>query len=211
MTLQITLLGVFALVTPVLVLAMVSVALAARLARAGHEESRSAPPATPSFDANDQLGQLDQLRAQVQTLQRSQKALHAELAHCRNAIARIERDGRQALPQGTAIESLGPSALAASRRTPPDIPPPPNTPLANGIESRQETKLPPVCAITSPAAERRGPPLPLPRPEPQVQAVEAKPELSDEEIDALPPEVPTPGKPRKRILPPPKKPAMRSL
>jgi hypothetical protein len=35
-------------------------------------------------------------------------------------------------------------------------------------------------------------------------------ELTDEEIDALPPELP-PAKPRKRILPPPKQPAWRKL
>ncbi len=41
--------------------------------------------------------------------------------------------------------------------------------------------------------------------------VEPPRELTDEELDALPPELPTPDKSRKRILPAPKKPVLRSL
>lgn len=52
---------------------------------------------------------------------------------------------------------------------------------------------------------------PLPRPEPVYEEPEPVVELSDDELDALPPELPVPDKPRKRILPVPKKPVLRNL
>ncbi|RZL93301.1 MAG: hypothetical protein EOP76_09545 [Variovorax sp.] len=52
---------------------------------------------------------------------------------------------------------------------------------------------------------------PLPRPEPvQVPDVMER-ELTDEELDALPPELPAETRPRKRILPAPKKPTLNRL
>jgi hypothetical protein len=52
---------------------------------------------------------------------------------------------------------------------------------------------------------------PLPRPEPVQEPEVVERELSDEELDALPPELPTDKKPRKRVLPAPKKPTLNSL
>ncbi|MDM0112107.1 hypothetical protein QTI66_08095 [Variovorax sp. J22R133] len=52
---------------------------------------------------------------------------------------------------------------------------------------------------------------PLPRREPFDAPEHVERELSDEELDALPPELPTPDKPRKRILPAPRKPPLSSL
>jgi hypothetical protein len=52
---------------------------------------------------------------------------------------------------------------------------------------------------------------PLPRPAPSYAADAPELELSDEEIDALPAELPVPGPARKRVLPAPKKPVMREL
>ena len=69
-------------------------------------------------------------------------------------------------------------------------------------------------AISTPTVSARPPELmhtPLPRPEPTYEREEPAPELSDEELDALPPELPDSGKLRKRILPAPKKPSLRNL
>jgi hypothetical protein len=52
---------------------------------------------------------------------------------------------------------------------------------------------------------------PLPRAVPVYSAPEPQRELTDEEIDALPADVPASDKPRKRILPSPKKSVLRNL
>ncbi|MDM0045555.1 hypothetical protein QTH91_13765 [Variovorax dokdonensis] len=44
-----------------------------------------------------------------------------------------------------------------------------------------------------------------------ADTLEPQTELTDEELDALPPELPAPDKPRKRVLPPPKKPPLNRL
>lgn len=73
----------------------------------------------------------------------------------------------------------------------------------------------PDAAGRPPAAVSARPPelelTPLPRPEPAPEPEAAQPELSDEELDALPPELPVPGKARKRVLPAPRNPPLRSL
>lgn len=85
-----------------------------------------------------------------------------------------------------------------------------------------ESTVPPRPSATQPgssgarasAVSARPPELmhtPLPRPQATYEQVEPVPELSDEELDALPPELPGSGKPRKRVLPAPKKPSLRSL
>jgi len=69
-------------------------------------------------------------------------------------------------------------------------------------------------AIPAPTVSARPPELmhtPLPRSEPTYEQEEPAPELSDEELDALPPELPDSGKPRRRVLPAPKKPSLRNL
>lgn len=52
---------------------------------------------------------------------------------------------------------------------------------------------------------------PLPRAEPVYAATEPTRELTDAEIDALPADLPELTLPRKRILPSPRKPTLRSL
>lgn len=53
---------------------------------------------------------------------------------------------------------------------------------------------------------------PIVRPASVYATEEPAPELTDTELDALPPDLPTPGRPQRRILPPPKKkPTMRNL
>ena len=97
------------------------------------------------------------------------------------------------------------------------------------IESLSTAKLPkpaPPRATTSPAPtppapsapeaviSARPPELlltPLPEPAPVYEVPAPERELTDEEIDALPPEPLVTDKPRKRVLPPPKKPVMRGL
>ncbi|MGJ7510597.1 hypothetical protein [Variovorax sp. GT1P44] len=91
--------------------------------------------------------------------------------------------------------------------------------VAPGVafESPERPQRPPASgasAMPAPAVSARPPELvhtPLPRPQPVLHADESGPELSDEEIDALPAELPVPGKQRKRVLPAPKKPVWRSL
>ncbi|MBO9647904.1 MAG: hypothetical protein J7605_05285 [Variovorax sp.] len=53
--------------------------------------------------------------------------------------------------------------------------------------------------------------VPLPRVKPCHEPEEPKLELSDEEIDALPPDLPQPAKQRRRILAAPVKPPLRSI
>jgi hypothetical protein len=68
--------------------------------------------------------------------------------------------------------------------------------------------------VSPPAISARPPELlltPLPRQEPVYDEPESERMLSDEEIDALPPELPLEGQPRKRLLSPPKKPVLRNL
>ena len=73
----------------------------------------------------------------------------------------------------------------------------------------------PASALApAPSVSARPPEMmqrPLPSPAPSYAPDEPEIELSDEEIDALPAEIPVPGRARKRILPAPKKPVMREL
>jgi hypothetical protein len=69
-------------------------------------------------------------------------------------------------------------------------------------------------AMSPPAISARPPELlltPLPQPEPVYDEPAPERVLSDEEIDALPPELPTVDRPRRRVLPTPKKPVLRNL
>jgi hypothetical protein len=86
-------------------------------------------------------------------------------------------------------------------------------------ESPLDPPLPPVpapgTAARHPAAVSARPPelelTPLPRSQPSRDPEVGVPELSDEELDALPPALPEPGKARRRILPLPKKPPFHNL
>lgn len=80
--------------------------------------------------------------------------------------------------------------------------------------NRPVTPAPGASPVSPQAVSARPPELmhaPLPRPQPTYEIETPEPELSDEEIDALPPEIPDAGRPRKRILPAPKKPSLRDL
>lgn len=71
-----------------------------------------------------------------------------------------------------------------------------------------------AVAVSPPAISARPPELlltPLPQLEPVYDEPEPERVLSDEEIDALPPELPPADRPRKRLLSPPKKPVLRNL
>lgn len=97
------------------------------------------------------------------------------------------------------------------------------SPLPQISTSQQRTATPPTTPTTPPQAPApravsppvvaRAPevrPTPIAQPEPVFTKEESTRELTDEELDAFPPELPT-EKPRKRILPAPKKPTFRSL
>lgn len=87
-------------------------------------------------------------------------------------------------------------------------------PAVIAVPATTSPVAPRALAPSPPAVSARPPELlltPLPRPEPVYDEPEPMPELSDEELDALPPELPAPDIPRKRILPAPKKPVLRNL
>lgn len=54
-------------------------------------------------------------------------------------------------------------------------------------------------------------PAPIPRPEPVRREEALAPELTDEEVDAMLPELPAPSKSRKRLLAAPRKPTFHRL
>lgn len=115
-----------------------------------------------------------------------------------------EQDERRAAELRVLLQALSaqPVATVPPVASPPPEPPRPRVPA-------------PGAPVRPPAAVSARPPelelTPLPRPEPLQESEVAAPELSDEELDALPPDLPAPDKARKRILPPPKKPPLRSL
>ena len=127
------------------------------------------------------LDTLPQLAAQLHALQRSQAALQVELTSCRDAVARIHRQ----LPS-ERIGSASQRATATVRPT----------------------------TVEAPAAARppqRLMPQPLARPAPVAETIAQAVELSDAEIDALPPDLPALDKARKRVLPAPRKPTLQRL
>ncbi len=77
--------------------------------------------------------------------------------------------------------------------------------LLQAVEQRPAAAAPPPAVRAARPPEWTSAPLARPDAARRQSAPPAR-ELSDEEIDALPPELPVPGKPRKRILPAPKKP-----
>lgn len=84
-------------------------------------------------------------------------------------------------------------------------------PLPSGDAQRAAPRSP---VASAPATSARPPELmqtPLPRSQPAFEPEAPAVELSDEEIDALPAEVPMAGRPRKRVLPAPTKPVLRDL
>ena len=91
-------------------------------------------------------------------------------------------------------------------------------PEVRALESRAATQLR-ALAFDAPASgaqpvSARPPELlhrPIVRPAPAYAFEEPAPELTDAELDALPPDLPAPAKPQRRILPPPKKPSFRNL
>lgn len=92
-------------------------------------------------------------------------------------------------------------------------------PEVRALDSRGATHLRPPAfdapASRTQAVSARPPELlqsPIVRPAPVYATEEPSPELTDTELDALPPDLPTPGRPPLRILPPPKnKPTLRNL
>lgn len=208
MTLQTTPLGIVVLVLSLALLAVASAALTVWVARTNAKRSEDTRPA----QSNEDL--IDQLRAQLQALRHAQKAALAELADCRAAIARLDRD-RQPQPNRTTVESPRGSETGVSPPTPQGTAlQKQSPPLAKEVEHQHRPsaeKQSPVRTTARPTFEPPAVPQPLPRPAPFVETPRTEPELSDEEIDALPPELPSPDKPRKRILPPPRKPTLRSL
>ncbi|MET3915022.1 hypothetical protein ABID97_001804 [Variovorax sp. OAS795] len=161
-------------------------------------------------------------RALQQTLQRVpplvQQAIQVELefqaqqqAYREEARAnerqrwQAEQDERRAAELQLLLRALA----AQPRKAQQAVAAEPSGPVQHPTVPPPGTSAAPVLAVSA-----RPPELlhtPLPRPQPTYEQVEPVPELSDEELDALPPELPELGKPRKRVLPAPKKPSLRSL
>jgi hypothetical protein len=90
----------------------------------------------------------------------------------------------------------------------------PPTPVVQPAEpARRPQRVRMPSAEATPAIPARPPEPPPQQRLPVVHARQQEPgrELTDEEIDAMPPELPAPVRPRKRVLPPPKKQAWREL
>lgn len=123
------------------------------------------------------------------------KALrHALLGH-QVEHARLERERRfenETVPGPPAAPAATPARVPAAAIAP--------APFPNG----KTGSAPP------PAAQHAPQPAPLARPASKPEPV-AQRELTDDELDALPPDLPPLGKPRKRVMAPPKKPPLRSL
>lgn len=115
-----------------------------------------------------------------------------------------EKDERRAAELRVLLQALGAQPSAGATRTAASPPEPARPPVpAPGALARHAAAVsarPPELELT-----------PLPRPQPSRGPEPAAPELSDEELDALPPDLPAPDKARRRILPPPKRPPFRSL
>ena len=138
-----------------------------------------------------------------------QQALQVELdlfghQQAQRDVAIAQREEARSAALRALIESLGlaraprpapPRATTSPASTPPPLPPPPPSAPEAVVSAR-----PPELLLT-----------PLAEPAPVYEAPAPERELTDEEIDALPPEPLVTDKPRKRVLPPPKKPVMRSL
>ena len=130
------------------------------------------------------------------------------------AARREERSAaelRRVLEALEALEVLKVVARRSKLPSPPSPLPPPSRPspqptvvVERSVQSPMD--VPPMSA--------RPPELmqtPLPRAEPVYSATVPTRELTDEEIDALPADLPELTLPRKRILPSPRKPTLRSL
>lgn len=150
-----------------------------------------------------------QQRAWQETVERLpqtvQQALQVEFdflaqQQAQRDLHRTQREQERDEAMRVLIASLKARVPAPEAR--PAVPPPAPAPAAR----------PP--AVSPPAVSARPPELlltPLPQPEPVYDEPAPEPVLSDEEIDALPPELPLADKPRRRILPTPKKPVLRKL
>jgi len=156
---------------------------------------RDASPSTTTAPSPDASLDADWMRSQVQALQRSQAQLHDKLDRQSASLAHVNDYLRHAPPR--------PLAPAANTRN--EAPP----------NSMASTAAPPSAPRPAPISARPptpdAAPTPLARAEPRVEAAEPERELSDEEIDALPPELPAAAKQRKRVLAPPKKPTLQNL
>jgi hypothetical protein len=137
-----------------------------------------------------------------------QEALQAELdlfghQQAQRDVAIAQREEARGAVLRALVESL--SAAKVPRPAPP---------RATTSPALAPALAPPAPSAPEAAVSARPPELlltPLPEPAPVYEAPAPERELTDEEIDALPPEPLVTDKPRKRVLPPPKKPVMRSL
>jgi len=179
--LEITLGSIALLAIEVILLALSSALLAAWLFR------RHRPPERPQTLLPSETVPPESLEPQLQALQRNQERLATCLEDCRAIVMRIER--RQV---ASGLETA-PHPRSEARTVVP--------------AARIPTATPRVSARSVLA-----PPTPVPRPRAAIAvATPPETELTDEEIDALPPDLPAATRPRKRSLPPPRKPPLQSL
>lgn len=207
MTLDIHPLALALLVGAPAVSALAGAALAARWMRRPADKTRADP--VPDLESSSQahLDASAQVMVHLKAMLRSQDALHAEVLQCREALARLDRQllaGRAAVAH--VREPLPDAPKEAQQVAPPSVKPP-----------RAAQAVPPPSRSPSPPSPRppSSPPAavlqPLPRPQSVDLAAAPEVELTDDEIDALPPELPAPALPRKRVLPPPRKPTLNRL
>ena len=206
--LELSPLGAVVLGAGLVVLSMFSACLAAWWVDRKHRGDASAPT-TATQDSAASLD-ADWMRSQVHALLRSQAQLHDQMNQQRASLARICDQLDQAPPR---ILAPAPDAQGEATQRPKQdasVAPAPSASRAALSAVPAGTPAPSPVSARSPMGDA---PMPMPRPrsEPAVTAEEPERELSDEEIDALPPELPAAANQRKRILAPPKKPTLRNL
>ena len=211
MTLDIHPLALVLFVLAPVVSALAGAALAARWMR--RPEEQAPPDLNPglAFTAQTHLDATSQLMTQLRALQCSQDSLHLEVIHCREALARVHRQLLAKYEPGGRIDDPLPSPPKKAQQAAPQPQPQPpvRTPeSAQPVPSPSRSLSPPLQPPSSPPSVAL---QPLPRPQPVALAAAPEVELTDDEIDALPPELPAPATPHKRVLPPPRKPMLNRL
>lgn len=147
----------------------------------GVQEAVDRLPQTVQRALQVELDFLVQQQAQRDAEQSQRERARDEALHL--LIASI----KERAPQPPVRSAVSASAPAPAMRPPAEPP-------------RTVSARPPELLLT-----------PLPQPEPVYDEPEPEGVLSDEEIDALPPDLPMAGKPQKRLLATPKKPVLRKL
>lgn len=176
------------------------------LARAEANVVQAGPAMAPPIDlAPLNTRVMASLQSQLEAMFEAQNLAHSA------ALQKAEQSFRQALQRDLQREDHRAAELRVSL-----------TALVAGAiktvsdDTVRASPAPSLRTVFPPAVASARPPellmMPITRPDPVYEPETPDQELTDEELDALPPDLPAQGLPRKRILPAPTKPpSLRSL